>query len=194
MTPERSNTSAARQLLAIHGGVPARPDVPRQRIVAPGAAMMDNAEAAAALRVIERRLFYRHWGDEVARFEEAFARLIGLPFAIAMNSGTSALACAAAAIPHVLGDEIIIPAYCFIGVAATFMDQGWTPVCCPIDDTLTIDVAAAAQSLTDRTRAIMAVHMRGAPCSMEKLAQLSCNHSLYLIEDVAQSVRWSILR
>ena len=58
--------------------------------------MMDDAEAAAAMRVLEHRQFYRHWGNEVTRFEAAFADLIGLPFAIAMNSGTSAVACVAA--------------------------------------------------------------------------------------------------
>jgi dTDP-4-amino-4,6-dideoxygalactose transaminase len=174
--------------LAIQGGAPARARVERLRVVAPGAAMMDEEEIAAVARVMERRQFYRHWGQEVMDFEAAFARTVNRPFAVAMNSGTSALACAMAIIPHATGDEIIIPAFCFIGVAAACLDQGWTPVCCPIDDSLTLDTTAAAQLISDRTRAILAVHMRGAPCAMHELIALARRHDLLLVEDAAQSV------
>lgn len=176
------------RILAIDGGVPARSRGQRLRIVAPGARMMDAAEEAAARRVLDRRMFYRHWGNEVAAFEAEFARVVDRPFAIAMNSGTSALSCALAALPHEPGDEILIPAYCFIGVAAACLDQGWTPVCCPIDATLTIDVAAAESRVTGRTRAVLAVHMRGAACDMDALGALARRHGLHLLEDVAQSI------
>ena len=181
-------TAGKDKTLAIDGAPPARPDARRHRIVAPGALLMDEAEEVAAQRVLRNRMFYRHWGEEVAEFEAAFARIVERPFAIAMNSGTSALSCAMAVLPHVPGDEVIIPAYCFVGVAAACIDQGWRPVCCPIDATLTMDAVAAASLVTARTRAILAVHMRGASCDLDGLGALARKHDLFLIEDVAQSV------
>lgn len=176
--------------LASDGGTPAK-----QRATPtmyPGASMMNAEEEQAALEVTRSRRLFRYYGPEgtrsrVAAFEEAFAAEVGVPHALAVNSGTSALCCALAAAGIGPGDEVIVPAYTWVASAMAVALVGATPVVAEVDDSLTLNPADAERRMTARTKALLPVHMRGTPADMEPLASLCRRRGLCLIEDVAQA-------
>lgn len=173
--------------LAIYGGTPANDSKPRARIISPGAFLAGAEEMDAVGRVIRRQVFYRHWGEEVASFEREVAARLAARHVVALNSGTSALACALAALGIGSSDEVIVPAYCFVGVAGAVVNSGATAVFCDIDDSLTIDASALADLASGRTRAIIAAHMRGAPAALDVLTDFCKQRGFALVEDVAQA-------
>jgi dTDP-3-amino-3,4,6-trideoxy-alpha-D-glucose transaminase len=123
-------------------------------------------------------------GDEVAAFEREFAAWIGTPHAIGCASGTEAIALALMALDVAAGDEVIVPANTCVPTATGIRMTGALPV--PVDvrpDTLMIDVDAAARARTPRTKAIVPVHLYGAPADLDPLVALG----LPIVEDCAQS-------
>ncbi len=87
------------------------------------------------------------------------------------------------------GDEVVLPSYTFVACANAIALRGATPVFAEIDAaTLTLDPAAAAAAVTDRTRAILAMHYAGVPCEMDAIRQLADRHGLLVIEDAAQAL------
>src|SRR3989442_8921283 len=105
--------------------------------------------------------------------EAEFAAAIGARFCLATNSGTSALHIALAAAGIGAGDEVIVPALSFIATAQAVLHQGATPVFSDIDPvTYNIDPADAARRVTQRTRAIVPVHLHGLPPAMEAINAL----------------------
>jgi 8-amino-3,8-dideoxy-alpha-D-manno-octulosonate transaminase len=173
--------------LAIHGGPKARPSAAFVPVVSPGALMIDEEEIQGVTEVLRRKVFNRHQGPEVSSLEKEFAQTLGVPYVVALNSGSSALNCALFALGIKPGDEVIMPSFSFIGDAAAVLNCGATPVFCEIDNTLTLSVDDAINLVNERTKAIVAVHMRGAPCDMERLEELCRTHGISLIEDVAQA-------
>ncbi|WP_157250541.1 DegT/DnrJ/EryC1/StrS family aminotransferase [Nonomuraea typhae] len=123
----------------------------------------------------------------VRRFELASESVFGAPYCVAVNSGTSALLTALAALGVGPGDEVIAPGYTFIAPIAAIVHAGAVPVLAEVDESFTLDPADVEARITPRTRAIMAVHMLGAPCDLEALRKLADRHRLLLVEDVAQS-------
>ncbi|HUO55291.1 MAG TPA: aminotransferase class I/II-fold pyridoxal phosphate-dependent enzyme, partial [Rhodoblastus sp.] len=125
-------------------------------------------------------------GPEVAAFERDFAAFVGAPHACAVSSCTSALHIAIAALDIGPGDEVIVPSHSFIATANCVRYCGATPVFVDIDlDTYNIDPERAAEAITPRTRAILAVHQMGMPCDLQALVALCERHGLALIEDAA---------
>jgi dTDP-4-amino-4,6-dideoxygalactose transaminase len=123
----------------------------------------------------------------VQRLELATQEVFGVPYSVAVNSGTSALLTGLAALGIGPGDEVIVPGYTFIASIATIVYSGGTPVLAEIDDSFTIDPSDVEAKVTPRTRAIMPVHMLGAPCDMVALRDIADRHGLLIIEDVAQA-------
>ena len=173
--------------LAIHGGTPANQLKPRARIISPGAFLAGDEELQAIERVIRRQVFYRHWGEEVATFEREVAARLDARHVVALNSGTSALACAIIALRIGPGDEVIVPAFSFVGVAGAVVSAGATAVFCDIDDSLTIDPSALADVTSGRTRAIIAAHIKGAPAQLDAVTRFCKERGFALIEDAAQA-------
>jgi len=133
---------------------------------------------------------FRYYGPRPGRVERAeafFARMIGVKHALGMNSCTSALIAALRALGVGAGDEVIVPAYTFFATAASVVVCNAVPVICEVDDSLGLDAAAAERSLTRRTRAVIAVHMRGAPAAMDAIMDLARRKGLPVVEDVAQA-------
>jgi dTDP-4-amino-4,6-dideoxygalactose transaminase len=120
-------------------------------------------------------------------FEREVERLFNIPHCIAVNSGTSALLCALAGLGVGPGDEVIVPGYTFIATIAAVVHRGAVPVLAEIDASLTLDPDDVAAKITSRTKAILPVHMLGAPSDMGALRTLAETHGLLLIEDVAQA-------
>jgi dTDP-4-amino-4,6-dideoxygalactose transaminase len=131
--------------------------------------------------------YYNPRPSKVAAAEEAFAEVIGTKHCLAVNSCTSALICAYRALGIGAGDEVIVPAYTFFASAATVVAANAVPVIVEVDDTLCLDPAAVEKAISKRTKAIVPVHMRGAPAQMDALLDLARRKGLPIVEDVAQA-------
>jgi len=136
----------------------------------------------------------RNWVSEsinVAEFEQKFAAKFGYKHAIATSSGTDADLCACASLYDFgakRGDEIILPAACFVSCANTILAAGFTPVFVDIDiKTLDIDPLKIEAAITKKTRAIMAVHTMGKPCEMDAIMKIAKAHKLMVIEDSCEA-------
>jgi len=127
-------------------------------------------------------------GPEVAGFESEFSRLVDGRHCIAVNSGTSALHMALIAVGVKPGDEVIVPSFTFAATANSVRLAGATPVFVDIDAaSFCIDPAAVEQAITERTRAVMPVHLYGHPANMTRIGEIATRHGLWIIEDAAQA-------
>lgn len=127
-------------------------------------------------------------GDECRAFEQEFADYCGMPHAISLANGTLALELAFRALGVGAGDEVIVPARSFFASASAVVAVGAVPVFADIDvESHTIDPDAVKALITDRTRAILCVHLAGWPCDMDALCALAQAHGLVVVEDCAQA-------
>jgi perosamine synthetase len=127
-------------------------------------------------------------GKEVAEFELAFARYIGTRFAVAVNSGTSALHIALEAMGVGPGDEVIVPPLTFFATVSAVLYLRAVPVFADIDpDDLCLSADSAAAKITSRTKAILPVHLFGAPAKMDWLKALADAYRIDILEDCAQA-------
>lgn len=176
--------------LAINGGVAAkqRPDPPMY----PGGMMVDAEEEAAVLEVLRSKRLFRYYGptagpSKVQALEEAFAANKGTRYAVAVTSGTTALMTGLQAIGVGPGDEVIVPAYTWIASAAAVLAVGAVPIVCEVDETLLMDANDLVDKITPYTKAVMPVHMRGAPAQIDQIVVAARAHNLKVIEDCAQA-------
>lgn len=127
-------------------------------------------------------------GEPVFNFERNFAAYCETNFAVACNSGTSALHMALLAAGVEPGDEVITTASTFVATAAAILLAKAVPVIVDIDeDTLNIDVTKIEAQITKRTKVVIAVHLHGNPCDLDTLKKLCQRNGLILIEDAAQA-------
>jgi dTDP-4-amino-4,6-dideoxygalactose transaminase len=130
-------------------------------------------------------------GRKVREFEEKFAELIGVSEAVAVSSGTDADALALAVLHDFgaqRGDEVIVPALSFVASGSAVLHAGFTPVFVDIDpSTLNIDPLKIPAAITNRTRAVMAVHLMGKPAPMDEINIIAKKHNLMVIEDAAEA-------
>jgi 8-amino-3,8-dideoxy-alpha-D-manno-octulosonate transaminase len=131
--------------------------------------------------------YYNPKPSRVEAAEQAMRELIGVKHCLAVNSCTSALVAAYRALSIGAGDEVIVPAYTFFATAATVVAVNAIPVIVEVDDSLNLDPEAVERAITPRTKAIAAVHMRGAPAQMDALLDVAKRKGLPLLEDVAQA-------
>jgi len=176
--------------LARDGGTPARSRP--ERPMFPGGMELGAEEADAATRVIRSHNVFRYYGvgdgpHEVADFEREFAGLMGAKYALCLNAGSSALICALIGAGVRPGDEVIVPAYTWNATPNAVIAARAVPVLAEVDESLTLDPEDVARKLTSRTKAILPVHMRGAPANMKALTALAAEHGLVVIEDVCQA-------
>ncbi|WP_416916225.1 MAG: DegT/DnrJ/EryC1/StrS family aminotransferase [Roseicyclus sp.] len=124
-------------------------------------------------------------GPKVAAFEKDFANRHGVPHALATTSCTTALHLALAAMDIGPGDEVIVPSFTWVATANAALYCGATPVLCDVDPiTFNIDPASAASKVTDRTKAVMAVHLFGRCADMDALKTVIPPH-VKIVEDAA---------
>lgn len=127
-------------------------------------------------------------GAEVEAFEREFAEYSGLPFAVAVNSGTSALHLALLAAGIGPGDEVITTSNTFIATVEAILYTGAKPVFADIVPlTANLDPEKAARAISPRTRAILPVHLYGRPAAMDDFERLARAHGLLLVEDACQA-------
>jgi len=128
-------------------------------------------------------------GDEVAEFEQAIADYIGTKYAVVFNSGTSALHAILLAYGIGEGDEVIVPSFTFVATANAVVFTGAKPVFADIEmKTFGLDTTDVEYKITDKTKAIIAVHYSGCPCQIERLREIADDHNLILIEDAAEAM------
>lgn len=128
-------------------------------------------------------------GPEIKEFESRLAEFVGVKYALAVNSGTSALHTALAALGIGKGDEVIVPAFTFISTANSVLMVGAKPVFAEIEEeTYGLNPEDVEKKITTRTKAIMPVHFGGLSCHIKELKQIADRHNLLLIEDAAESL------
>lgn len=131
-------------------------------------------------------------GPELEKFESSFAKLCQVPYALGLNSGTDALFFALKCLDIGPGDEIITVPNSFIATTGAIISTGARPIFVDVGPDYNIDVELIEQAITDRTKAILPVHLTGNPAYMIKIVEIAAKYNLYVIEDAAQAVTASI--
>jgi len=160
----------------------------------PGSELIGEEEKKELLEVLEAGRLYRYGSSDdpgfkakVSKLEREVAQRMGVPYAVAMNSGTSALLVALIGLGVGPGDEVIVPGYTFIASISSIIYARAVPILAEVDRTLNLDPADVQRKITPRTKAIMAVHMLGNPARLDELKAIADEHKLLLIEDCAQA-------
>lgn len=160
----------------------------------PGMELIGEEEKREVLEVMESGHLYRYGREDDPRFqrkvwklEHEVSELAGVPYAVAVNSGTSALLTALAAVGVGPGDEVIVPGYTFVASLSAVVYSRAVPVLAEIDQTLNLDPADVERRITPRTKAILAVHMLGNPARLDELRAVADRHGVILVEDAAQA-------
>lgn len=130
-----------------------------------------------------------YWtGTECRNFEKEFAAWAGTDYAVALANGTLALDVALQAMGIGEGDEVIVTPRSFIASVSTVVNAGAIPVFADVDNnTGNISATTIAPKITDKTKAIICVHLAGWPCDMDEIMALAKQHNLWVIEDCAQA-------
>lgn len=127
-------------------------------------------------------------GEYCSRFEKAFAAYCGVKECIGVGNGLDALRLILSGLGVGEGDEVIVPANTFIATVLAVSYVGATPVLVDVDpDTYLLDADVIEKNVTERTKAVIAVHLYGRLCEMEKICDIAHRNNLYVIEDAAQS-------
>jgi 8-amino-3,8-dideoxy-alpha-D-manno-octulosonate transaminase len=150
----------------------------------------DEAERVQLNDVLESRNPFRWYAadSKVLAFEQAFAKRMGVKYALAVTSGTGALQTAVAALGIGPGDEVILPAWTWHSCFAAIVHAGALPVFAEIDETFNIDSDDIERHITPQTKVIMAVHLQGTPCRIDRVLEIARKHKIRVLEDSAQSV------
>ncbi len=127
-------------------------------------------------------------GDKLSKFEQEFARYLGVKYVIGVGDGLDALVLSIKALDIKAGDEVIVPAHTFVASWLAVSETGATPVPVEVDSkTCLIDPLQIEKALTNRTKAIMPVHLYGRVCDMQQIVAIANRYNLKIIEDSAQS-------
>ena len=127
-------------------------------------------------------------GEDVKIFEKNILKYTGTKYAVALNSGTDALTFALSLCNIRRGDEVITPPNSFIASTGSIAHLGAVPIFVDVDSDRNIDVNKIESAITSKTKAIMAVHLSGRVCNMEKLSEIAKEYNLKIIEDAAQAI------
>jgi len=170
--------------LALEGGNPvhAGKPIPLAKVC------WDEREQEAIQRVFQSGLFCSVYEEahETRQLEQEFAATVGVRYAVAFNSGTTAQHAAVAALGIGPGDEVIVPPLTFISTAYTALIAGAAPVFADVcRSSITMDPAQVVPLITPRTRAIIPVHWFGVPAAMPAIMEIAEKHHLSVIEDCA---------
>ncbi|MDR2669211.1 MAG: UDP-4-amino-4-deoxy-L-arabinose aminotransferase [Desulfovibrio sp.] len=148
---------------------------------------ISEAEIAAAVRVL--RSGWITTGPENLKLEEAFSKVFGCKYAVALSSATAGMHLVLSALGIGPGDEVITPSLTWVSTLNVITLLGATPVMVDVDrDTLMLDAVAAEAAVTPRSKVLIPVHYAGAPVHLDSLRAVARKHGLFLLEDAAHAV------
>ena len=143
------------------------------------------------LEALKEVLYSGVWGiggTKKKEFEEKFAAYQDARYGVAVTNGTAALEVAFRATGIGMGDEVVMPAYMFMATASAVLYVGTLPVFVDIDpETFTIDPEKIEDAITDKTKAIVPVHIGGCPADMDSILRTAEKHDLFIVEDACQA-------
>ncbi len=156
-----------------------------------GTNYLGEEEIDEVTEVLRAKSLFRYEGprllNKTLEFERGLRRFLGADNVLAVSNGHSALKMALRGLGIGPGDEVLVPAFTFVSTASSVLEAGALPRFAEVDETLNIDPQSIEPLITERTRAIAVVHMRGVPCDMSPIMSLAKKHGLCVIEDCAQS-------
>jgi len=142
-------------------------------------------DAAIIGCLTEGQLIYR---QELRDFEQHLAAFVGTEYAVGLNSGYHALEFALRGAGIGPGDEVITVAHTFVATISAIVNCGATPVLIDVRDDYNMDPDRIAPAITDKTKALLPVHLNGRVCQMDRIMAVAAEHNLIVIEDAAQSL------
>lgn len=160
-----------------------------------GAELIGKEEIKEVMDVLGTGVFARYGFDgeragiwKVRDFERAFAKYEGAEYALGVTSGSAGLKVALIALDIGPGDEVICPAFTFMATYEAVLEVGAIPVMADIDETLNLDPDDIPNRITPRTKAVVPVHMCGAPARIDRIVEVARKHKLLVLEDTAQAL------
>lgn len=178
--------------ISIVTGAQAKPAVlggePVRKAAFPSWPIVDARERTALRTVLDSGKWYRGNGRQVEAFEERFATLMGAKHCLAVANGTSALMVALHGLDVQAGDEVIVPPYTFIATVNAVLSKCALPVFVDSDaNTFQIDAAKIGAAVTERTTAVIPVHIAGSPVDLDAVLRTARDKKLKVLEDAAQA-------
>lgn len=164
------------------------PEIPQEW---PGAHYYDHQEEEAVARVARSQSPFRFYGPdlqkEVDQFESEFAAFIGVGHCLGVSSGTAALQVALAAMGIGPGDEVLLPGYFWVSTVSAVVRSGAIPRLVDVDHSFSLDPDDLEKKITERSRAVIMVHMGGVIGKVERVMDICSRNGLLLLEDCAQA-------
>ncbi len=189
-----TNTDSQQDRLALHGGTPVRSAPLPWEL--PGAHWIGAEEQALVNQVLTAQSPFRFYGPDPQHMVETLEQEWSAAFenrpALAVSSGTAALSIALSALSIGPGDEVLVGGYMWISCVSAIIRCGAIPRLVDIDDTFCMDPDDLLQKINSRSRAILLVHMSGAPGHVQQIADIARANDLPLIEDCAQAAGSSV--
>ncbi|MGD0626474.1 MAG: DegT/DnrJ/EryC1/StrS family aminotransferase [Thermodesulfobacteriota bacterium] len=159
-----------------------------------GAELIGKEEREAVSEVIDRGVLFRYGFNEkrknifrVLEFEAEFCRYVGCSYALGVSSGSAALRAALAALGIKRGNEIITQSFTFVATVEAILEAGGVPVIAEVDKSLNLDPKDLEAKITDKTRAIIPVHMLGVPARMDEIMAIARKREIPVLEDSCQA-------
>jgi dTDP-4-amino-4,6-dideoxygalactose transaminase len=144
----------------------------------------------AVLRVFDNQMLCGAGAPETVALQKEWAEYVGRKHCLATNSGTAALHMSLAAAQIGVGDEVIVPAYTFLASASCILHANAIPIFVDIDErTYNIDVSKIEEKITERTKAILPVHLHGLPADLDEILAIAKKHNLIEWDPLA---RWPL--
>jgi len=126
--------------------------------------------------------------EELERFEKNLAAFVGTKYAVGLGSGYDSLLISSMAAGIGPGDEVIVPAHTFVATASAVVNAGGTPILVDVDKDYNINTGKIEEVITEKTKAVLPVHLNGRMCDMETIVAIAEKHNLAIIEDACQSL------
>jgi len=159
-----------------------------------GGELLGKKEIDEVVGVLERGVLFRYGFNEkrkdifkVQEFEEMIARYMGVNYALAVASGTAAVRVALASLDIEPGDEVITQSFTFVATIEAILEAGAIPVIAEIDRSFNMDPNDLEAKITDKTKAIIPVHMLGVPAKMDDICDIAKRHGIKVLEDSCQA-------
>lgn len=180
----------SRSQLAIDGGTPVRTTpIDTEKGLS---YLNEDEEMKAVEAVLRSRSLFRYYGPDVQHATDAFEtrlkQITGSEYALGVTSGTAALQAALVGLEVEDGDEVIVPSVTFIATVGAVVTSRAVPVFAEVDESLNLDPASFEAQITEKTKAVIPVHLANASCDMDPIMAIAQKHGIKVLEDAAQAM------